>query len=385
MSIPRRKLSSRKGSALDNLEELIDAGNKTKKNVEIREVINGNFVVYGTINVDFFYNVKAFPKGGQTIQSWGMYKAFGGKGANQSIALAKLGAKVKLLSKTGKDNNGEEALLNLENFGVDCDNVIKSLQPTGHAIIMLEDTKERENLIVVNGGANNDYPEPFAIPKAWYPTLDDSDYLLMQNEVNYGFNKAMSIYCYNKGMKVFADFWDPTIFNDANFQEAVYLFCPNKIEFSEMVGVDPTSWNIGSVTHEEFKKYEPTIGENSKFVVKMGTEGCIYYDKNRLVKAKACTTLNPAILEDHKVVDTVGAGDAFMSGFARTFTSIKFEGDDEQAVLELIEECLHFSNVCGFITVCRNGAQSSPNFSEVQTFMKKYDLCAPEEISLCYK
>lgn len=211
--------------------------------IPIKNTVNGKFIIFGTINVDFFYKVNKFPIGGQTIMSFDMYKAFGGKGANQSIGLAKLGSEVSLLSKVGNDYSGKEALLNLEKFGVNVDQVVKSLEPTGHAIIMIEQTPEKENLIIVHGGANVDYPEPFAIPKTWIPLLDDSDYLLMQNEVNYGFNRNISIYCYNSGMKVYADFWDPKIFEDQEFMESIYLFCPNKVEFSTMMGIDVNSWD----------------------------------------------------------------------------------------------------------------------------------------------
>lgn len=103
----------------------------------------------------------------------------------------------------------------------------------------------------------------------------------------------------------------------------------------------------------------------------MGTEGSIFFEKGRIIKAYACTKDKPEILEDWKVVDTVGAGDAFMSGFCRMHTKCDWsQGDYEQQM----KDCLWFANICGFITVCRTGAQSSPTLSEVNAFISKYNL-----------
>jgi len=60
----------------------------------------------------------------------------------------------------------------------------------------------------------------------------------------------------------------------------------------------------------------------------MGIEGSILYEKGRIVKTIACTKINPSILDDWKVVDTVGAGDAFMSGFCRMHTRQNWEEGD---------------------------------------------------------
>ena len=177
---------------------------------------------------------------------------------------------------------------------------------------------------------------------------------------------------FNKGKKVFGDFWDPAIFKDPEFLESIYMFNPNKIEFSEMIGIDPESWNLDTITHEDQAKHHDKFGENTKLVVKMGTEGSFYYDKDRIVKAASFTISNPSILDDHKVIDTVGAGDAFISGFCKTYTGTDFKDQDNDMTTRLIEGCLQFANTCGFLTVCKNGAQSSPSWNEVSDFVKNY-------------
>lgn len=185
------------------------------KQVKPKQVVSGKFAVFGSINVDFFYDVKSFPRPSETCMAQGLYKGFGGKGQNQGIALAKLGEEVYVTGKVGNDESGNNIISNMELYGVNTKHIVRSLKTTGHAVILIDE--EKENLILVSGEANDDYPAPFCIPQAFIKAYDRCDYIIIQSEVDYTFNRKIIEYCFNRNMRVYADFWNGKIFEDREF------------------------------------------------------------------------------------------------------------------------------------------------------------------------
>jgi len=132
----------------------------------------------GSINVDHVYSVNHFVRPGETIAS-SKYNTFaGGKGFNQSIALARAGANTHHAGKIGKD--AEWLLQRLEKEGVDITDVEVTQNPTGHAIIQV--VPSGENSIVLFGGANQTVSES-DISRALAST-SSGDYFLLQNEIS---------------------------------------------------------------------------------------------------------------------------------------------------------------------------------------------------------
>jgi len=109
-------------------------------------------VIYnvGSINIDYVYRVPHLVKPGETLASETLVRVLGGKGANQSVALAQAGAQVSHVGQLGE--NDLWALTQLSEFGVNVDNVATIDEPSGHAIIQVDDSGE--NSIVLFGGAN---------------------------------------------------------------------------------------------------------------------------------------------------------------------------------------------------------------------------------------
>lgn len=107
--------------------------------------------VVGSINLDFVVRVTRFPKPGETLAGGGYSRFPGGKGANQAVAAARMGARVRMVGCVGADPFAEEALVGLREAGVELD-IRETEAPTGAAFITV-DTKG-ENQIVVAGGAN---------------------------------------------------------------------------------------------------------------------------------------------------------------------------------------------------------------------------------------
>jgi ribokinase len=109
-------------------------------------------VVVGSTNVDVVYRVARLPQPGETVPGRGVSQGFGGKGANQAVMAARLGAKVTMISAVGDDAWGAAALGNFREQGVDCAFVRTVPGPTGNAAIFVDDAAQ--NVIVVVPGAN---------------------------------------------------------------------------------------------------------------------------------------------------------------------------------------------------------------------------------------
>lgn len=312
--------------------------------------------------------------------AWNLTKDFGGKAANQAVAQSKLNAESEILSKVGNDENGNAAKVNLRNFGVNCDHVIRSIKPTGHATILLDSVKENiiigifsQRIKIVNSEANNDYPSPFKIPEIWKPVIEACNYLIIQNEVQYDFNRELTVFAYNHDTRIYANFWNPAVFKDEEFLQCMFCFVPNKPEFSSMIGLGD-DWNMDTISYETIAKKEHIFGKDTKFIITLGAEGCMWYEQGKLIKSRGVHIQNPAIETDYQVVDTVGAGDSFMAGFCRIHVKYDWETMNPDAYNENINNCMQFANICGFLCCTQKGAQKSPTLEEVMEFQRKYDL-----------
>jgi ribokinase len=134
-------------------------------------------VVFGSINLDFIASVATLPKPGETSLGSSYITAPGGKGANQALAAARLGAQVKMVGAVGRDPIAVEALALLSAAGVDLTSVRDVEWPTGAAFIGVD--PHGENLIMVASGANQ------AVKADWLrqAALSENDILLVQREV----------------------------------------------------------------------------------------------------------------------------------------------------------------------------------------------------------
>ena len=120
--------------------------------MDIRARSRPAVVVVGSVNVDLALRVCSLPRPGETVTGAGISRSGGGKGANQAVAAARLGARVWLIAELGDDAFGEEALLELSGEGVDISLTETGHEPTGVALILVDDGGE--NVIAVAPGAN---------------------------------------------------------------------------------------------------------------------------------------------------------------------------------------------------------------------------------------
>jgi ribokinase len=118
----------------------------------VANVTPGQLVVVGSINVDLVVRARRLPEPGETILGGSFAQHHGGKGANQAVAAARAGASVRLIGAIGHDNLGDAALAALGDEGIDVSRVARRAAPTGVAIIAVD--PDGENQIVVAPGAN---------------------------------------------------------------------------------------------------------------------------------------------------------------------------------------------------------------------------------------
>lgn len=287
---------------------------------------------FGSLNYDYVYEVDHFVLPKETISSIGYSRNFGGKGLNQSIALAKAGMDVYHAGRVG--NDGQDFIDYLNEYGVKTDYLLKDTnEATGHAII---EVCEGQNCIILHGGANQKIDEKQVDDVLANFTSDDV--LLVQNEISsmdYILNKA-----HEKGMKIC---FNTAPMNDKIFTyplDVVDTFIVNEVEAMGLCKSDTEDINtIISLIQKLLptKEIVLTVGEKGAYFIK--GETCIHEDALKV-----------------KAVDTTAAGDTFTGFFLASYLKDK----DASAALKLATKA-------SAITVQGKGAAKSiPNIKDLQ-------------------
>lgn len=293
-------------------------------------------VVVGSTNMDYVLKTNELPKLGETLSAMSFDTVFGGKGANQAVAAARLGAEVTMIAAVGNDSIGEQLKDNLakESINVEGVNVVEG--PSGVAMITVADNGD--NTIVVYPGANGKIDEKWL--EANEALIMSADCILVQLEIP--INVVM------KAVKIASDNNVKVIFNPAPAKEFpndifkyVDIITPNETELKKISGKE----DIKEGAMELIER-----GANS-VVVTLGEQGSMYIDKDNTISAGSFTV---------KSIDSTAAGDAFNAALG-----IKLiESDD-------IEDGLEYSNAVGALVTTKLGAQTSLPFkNEVEAFMK---------------
>lgn len=281
----------------------------------------------GSMNIDYVYSVDHIILPGETESTKEMNVFLGGKGMNQSIALAKAGADVYQGGMIGAD--GQIFLDACKEYGVHSEYIRKTEGKTGHTIIQVD--KDAQNSILLYGGANQELTREYIDEVIW--DFEAGDYLLLQNEVNllpYIIEKG-----YEKGMKIVLN---PSPFNeklDACDLKKISLFLLNEVEGEQLTGRTESEEILS-----ELKKKFP----NTEIVLTLGKDGATYC-------GNGVEYHQPAF--EVQAVDTTAAGDTFTGYFLAGI----LEGMP-------IEEVMRRSAKAASITVTRAGAVPSIPFRE---------------------
>jgi len=284
----------------------------------------------GSLNIDYVYTVDHIILSGETESTGSRNTYLGGKGMNQSCALAKAGVEVYHGGLIGED--GKMFLDACKEYGVH-DEFIKIVDgPSGHTIIQID--KNAQNSILLFGGANQRWTTEFIDEVLSH--FDSSDILLLQNEVNllpYIVDKA-----YEKGMQIALN---PSPFNeklDAVDMTKISIFLLNEVEGNQLTGyTDP----------EDILRKLMELYPHAKVVLTLGKDGAMYAEGDQRFYQPIFQV---------KAVDTTAAGDTF-TGY---FLAGLMEGLPMADVLKM-------SAKASSIAVTREGAVPSiPYRSEVE-------------------
>lgn len=284
--------------------------------------------VAGSINMDFILNMQKVPAAGENVVGTDYGYANGGKGANQAIGLARLGAQTQIIGKVANDENGMKLLENLGRNNVDMSKVSTTGSQTGLAAIIIDG--EGKNRIIVYEGANAEIDAD----EAAKGITDDLDLLLVQFETR----EDVVIKCVNraveKGITTVIDCGPAKPFELEKMQGADVI-SPNESETKALTGILPT---------DEAAALEASriLMERSRaryVVLKLGSKGCSVWDGKDFKMVPAYKS---------NVVDTTAAGDSFTAALA---LELKRSGD--------IYAACDMGNKAGSIAVSRMGAEAS--------------------------
>ncbi|MDZ8184250.1 MAG: ribokinase [Nostoc sp. ChiSLP02] len=301
-------------------------------------------IVFGSINMDLVATAPRLPVGGETLLGENFFQVSGGKGANQAVALARLGIPVQMVGRVGADNFGGELVKNLQASGVQTNNVfVDETVSSGVAIITV--SQAGENQIVVIPGANGRVDREDV--QRLSQLLPEAKALLLQLEIPISAVVAAAKAARSANIKVILDPAPAQSNLPAELYPLVDIITPNEVEAGQLVGF--------AVDGEETaaKAAEVLLQRGVKCaIVKLGAKGvfCATTQEKFFV---------PAFPVD--VVDTVAAGDAFNGGLAAAL----FAGMSlHQAVI--------WGAAAGALAATKPGAQTSlPDRLTFDAFLKE--------------
>lgn len=288
-----------------------------------------NILVIGSISTDYVVQAKRRPAVGETIKGDAFATAFGGKGANQAVAAARLGASTRVLGCVGSDLQGQSLIENLQANNIQADKVAVIDDGTsGMAFITLA---EGDNSIIFVPGTNDDVLPEYI--KQHLDAFESADMVIIQNEIPIETTQYVIDYCDQIDVKVLLN-PAPALKLDQEYIDKVDYLTPNETEFDEIFQ--------GKLLEDALESYP------NKLIVTLGERGAIFHNGEKLVQVPALTTDN--------VVDTTGAGDTFNGAFAVAVGSGLS-----------IEDSISFANIASSLSIQKSGAQGGiPTLDEVK-------------------
>ncbi|MDZ8051369.1 MAG: ribokinase [Aulosira sp. ZfuVER01] len=301
-------------------------------------------IVFGSINIDLVATVPRLPMAGETLLGHSFVQIPGGKGANQAVALARLQIPSHMVGRVGTDSFASELLYNLQNSGVEIDNVsIDENASSGVAIIAVDDKGENQIIVIpgANGRVNQEDVEQLS------DLLPNSTALLLQFEIPMAAVVAAAKAARQAGVKVILDPAPAQSNVPDELYSLVDIMTPNEVEAGQLVGF--------SVNDQESAKEAAAVllqrGVKCA-IVKLGSKGvfCATAEESFFVPAFPI-----------QVVDTVAAGDAFNGGLAAAF----YEGLS-------LHQAVVWGAAAGALAATKPGAQTSlPDRLTFDAFLKE--------------
>jgi ribokinase len=290
--------------------------------------------------MDLVTRAPRLPKGGETLIGQSFTTVSGGKGANQAVAAARLGARVSMIGCVGSDAYGEALRGALLAERIDCQAVSTVDGSSGVALIVVDDSSQ--NAIVIVPGANGALTAE-AIDR-FDSLIQAADVLICQLEVpdasvGHALKRGREL-----GKKVILNPAPASRPLPSDWYASIDYLIPNESEASALTGLVVDSLETAQAAATRLI----AMGAG-KVIITLGAQGSLFADGQRFEHFPA-----PVV----KAVDTTAAGDTFVGGFAAALAG----GEDEV-------QAIRFGQVAAALSVTRAGAQPSiPVLSEVQAF-----------------
>jgi ribokinase len=301
-----------------------------------------SIVIFGSINMDLVAHAPRIARPGETLFGNDFKTVPGGKGANQAVAVARLGGQAHMLGAVGDDMFGSELRGSLQSYGVDTEAIVCSPGASGVALILLD--AHGENSITVISGANmrlqSDYLDTVM------PFLDGATHLLLQLEIPLELVLAAAHLARVRGVKVILDPAPaPTAGLPAELYRACDIITPNETETALLTGIDPVDLaqcqHAADVLHQR---------GSAQVIIKRGSQGVFWSHNGQGIAIPGFSV---------PVVDTVAAGDCYNGALAVALS--------EQMSMVM---ALRFATASAALSVTKSGAQPSiPSRADVDRFL----------------
>ncbi|WP_327438256.1 ribokinase [Pseudomonas donghuensis] len=301
--------------------------------------MHANVVVVGSLNMDLVTRAQRLPRGGETLVGETFVTVPGGKGANQAVAAARLGAQVAMVGCVGDDAYGQQLRQALADEQIDCQAVSVAAGVSSGVALIVVDAASQNAIVIIAGGNGQLLPESV---QRFDALLQHADVIICQLEVP----MATVAYTLERGRAL----GKTVILNPAPasgplpaewFASIDYLI-PNESEAEALSGVPVTDLESAKVAATRLLAWG--VG---KVIVTLGAQGALFADGQAFRHFPA-----PVV----QPVDTTAAGDTFVGGFAAALA----RGEEEGAAIA-------FGQRAAALSVTRAGAQPSiPHLAELQ-------------------
>jgi ribokinase len=299
-------------------------------------------VVVGSINLDLVARAASIPRPGETLTGDSFRTFFGGKGANQAVAVARLGYPVTMLGNVGDDAFGEQLKTGLRQAGVSVDAV--SVVPGASGVALIVISSAGQNSIVVVPGANG-LLSPAQLEKQ-SSLLQKAGVLLAQLEIPLESVESLAAFAERHAIPLLLDPAPARALPAALLRRVTWL-TPNESEAETLLNKPGLCASDPLRAAKELLKMGP-----HNVIVKLGARGCIVASSNGTIDEIPAFSV--------EAVDTTAAGDAFSGGFAVGL--MRGHSPKDSAI---------FASAVAAISVTRHGAQPSmPTNDEALSFLK---------------
>lgn len=301
-------------------------------------MIKSDVLIIGSNMMDLITYIDRMPIEGETVEAPDFEMGFGGKGANQAVAAARLGSRVSMITKVGNDAFGQQQLTNFKDNKIDVSGVGIGTKSSGVAPIFV--SKSSNNSIIIIKGANNELtPDDL---QANIEIIKNATIIVLENEIPLETNYA--------AIDLAQEFGIPILLNpaparkdlDLEYVKKVDYFAPNETELATLTGLPASNLDEIKVAAHDMV----SLGVKH-MIVTLGSRGVL-----------SVTDQDEQLINALKVdaVDTTGAGDSIIGAFAHYLAEGKNELD-----------ALNLANQYAAMTVTRRGTQKSyPTKAEVE-------------------